>query len=76
MGPNESAPTSAGVAPNTKVLVDPHALPVLQHQTVKTSALRSSLGMEWVASESSLADPRSLRESSQQLTELDDVIEI
>ncbi len=46
MGPDESNPTSAGVARNTKVLVDPQALPVLQHQTVKTSVSRSSLGTE------------------------------
>src|SRR5260370_42053622 len=46
MGPDESNPTSAGVARNTKVLVDPQALPVLQHQAVKSSVSRSSLGTE------------------------------
>jgi hypothetical protein len=74
MGPNESTPMSAGVAGNTKVLVDPQALPVLQHQTVKTSALRSSLGTERAVS---LTGVRCGGLAiSCKLAELDDVVEM
>jgi len=68
MAPNESNPTSAGVACNTKVLIDPQALPVLQHQTVKSSVSRSGLGTE-------RPRPGELAVSCK-LTELDDVVEM
>src|SRR5258708_11968125 len=78
MGRNESNPTSGGVPRNTKVLVDPQALPVLQHQTVKTSVSRSSLGTE-------RPRPRAVSRTGVRcgelgapckLTELDDVVEM